>query len=60
MEVGHTQIAVAREPIPILIRDKRSPIGQIIGLDVFRPGEFAEYDLILALDYLLLIDIVLS
>lgn len=54
-----TQIAVAWEPISILIRNKRSPVGQIIGLDVLRPGELAEYDLILALDYLLLIDIVL-
>lgn len=53
------QIVLARETIPTLDSDEHSPVGQIIGLDVLRPGELAEYDLILSLDYLLFIDIVL-
>lgn len=36
-----------------------SPISQVIGLHVLRPGELAEYDLVLAFDYFLLIDIIL-
>lgn len=37
----------------------RSPVSQVVGLDVLRPGELAEYDLVLAFDYLLLVDIIL-
>lgn len=37
-----------------------SPVSQIIGLDIFRPRELSEDDLVLALDDLLLVDVVLA
>lgn len=61
LKMAVEQRATARGAAPRTanVPKRHLPISQVIGPHVFRPGELAEYDLVLTFDYFLLVDIIL-